>query len=59
MTNKTKGAIWTLILLIALTFLSVCITCYPRIALYVFAASVFAGTISMLYHMILEILGDQ
>jgi len=59
MTNKTKAAMWTAILLIALTFLSVCITCYPRIALYVFAAGAFAVAISMIYHMILAILGDQ
>jgi hypothetical protein len=58
MTNKTKAAIWTAILLIALTFLSVCITCYPRIALYVFAAGAFAVAISMIYHMILELLKD-
>jgi hypothetical protein len=54
MTNKTKAAVWTAILLITLTFLSVCITCYPRIALYVFAAGAFAVVISMLYHLILE-----
>jgi len=59
MTNKTKAAMWTSILLIALSFLSVCITCYPRIALYVFAAGAFAVSISMIYHMILAILGDQ
>ena len=59
MTNKTKAAVWTLILLITLTFLSVCITSYPRIALYMFAAGAFAVAISMLYHMILAILGDQ
>jgi uncharacterized membrane protein len=59
MTNKIKAAVWTLILLIALTFLSVCITCYPRIALYVFAAGVFATAISILYHLILNVLGDE
>lgn len=59
MTNKTKAAVWTSILLIALTFLSVCITYYPRIALYVFTAGVFTVTISMIYHMILEALGDK
>ena len=59
MTNKTKAALWTSILLITLTFLSVCITCYPRIALYVFAASAFAVVISMLYHLILELLNKN
>ena len=59
MTNKTKAAIWTLILLITLTFLSVCITSYPRIAFYVFVAGAFALAISILYHAILAILRDQ
>lgn len=59
MTNKTKAAVWTSILLITLTFLSVCITCYPRIALYVFAAGAFAVAISMIYHMILAILNSD
>ena len=59
MTNKTKAAVWTLILLIALTFLSVCITSYPRITLYVFAAGAFAVAISILYHMILTILNND
>ena len=59
MTNKTKAAVWTSILLIALTFLSVCITSYLRIALYVFAAGAFAVAISMIYHMILALLGDK
>lgn len=58
MTNKTKAAVWTSILLIALTFLSVCITSYPRIALYVFAAGAFAVAISIIYHAILEQLKD-
>jgi hypothetical protein len=59
MTNKTKAAVWTSILLIALTFLSVCVTCYPKIALYVLAASAFAVAISIIYHMILQQLKDQ
>jgi hypothetical protein len=59
MTNKTKATVWTAILLITLTFLSVCITSYPRIALYVFAASAFGVAISLLYHIILEHLGDE
>lgn len=59
MTNKTRAAVWTSILLIALTFLSVCITCYPRIAVTVFAVGAFAVAISMIYHMILAILGDK
>jgi hypothetical protein len=58
MTNKTKAAVWTSILLIALSFLSICITSYPRIALYVFAAGAFAVAISMIYHMIVEQLKD-
>ena len=59
MTNKTKAAMWTLILLIALSFLSVCITCYPKTAFYVFVAGAFALAISILYHAILAILRDQ
>jgi hypothetical protein len=59
MTNKTKAAVWTSILLIAITFLSVCITSYPRIALYVLAAGAFAVAISIIYHMILQQLKDQ
>lgn len=59
MTNKTKAAVWTSILLIALTFLSVCVTCYPRIALYVGIGSAFAVTISIIYYTILAILNSD
>lgn len=59
MTNKTKAAVWTSIILIALSFLSVYITYYPKIALYILAIGAIGIAISIIYYAILAILGDE
>jgi hypothetical protein len=58
MTNKIKAAICTLVILIVLSFLSVGITWYPKTAVYVFVASIFAIAILMIYYVILKHLED-
>jgi hypothetical protein len=59
MTNKTKAVIWTSILLITLTFLSVLTVLFTKAFLLLLLLGLFGVAISLLYHIILEHLGDE
>lgn len=59
MTNKTKAAVWTLIMLIALSLLSVFIVLVPKGFLLLLVVSGFSAIIYVVYKLILNDLNSD
>jgi len=54
MTNKTKAAVWTLILFISLLFLAVLIVLFPKGFLLLLVVSGFSAIMYLTYKLILN-----
>jgi hypothetical protein len=58
MTNKTKAAVWTLILLISLSFLVVLLVLFPMVCWLILSVIGFSGMVYSIYRIILNNLKD-